>query len=1108
MKAVNRQNEQVLTNVSAYSMDEVRAAAGATAGLLGGTPEAQNLANQAVAQKVITDQIPALLRGKTGEQREQALDQVRNMLEQQGLGGAAIETVLTDLENKLAEGQGVSESELQEQIQKSFEATGKGAEALANLAKKYNDTIQKAIDLQDKYNRAILEANSYMRKATQVRLNAELDLAKALGRSPTLQELNKPFDVEVQSLTSGLVQQGALGAGQASDPMAIADAITQAERRKKELQDAGPELVAAAANLPQGAAGDAQREALNQQQLANIQAMGELTVASNEGRQALEKLANDGTKAANALAKIQEEQQALEGFASFAQSVFTAEPQQLAQMEIQATALDAALSGADPDFMKSRFNRQQAFAGLEQEKQFMTGQEYRDAQAKLLEESYRAQGIKGTDVVKKIGDKEFTLDQLLERVRGGIDETDPNVVAFREASEVQAKANEALGKLNLEQAFIIQEAMIGLEDFFTNEFPNILAQATTDARRDSEPKPETKPEERKPTATESQLAEAKKEREARKDEEKKAKADAKKAEENVMGWTPGAGRAMEARAARGRAEEATARRKAADARVTDLEARAKAEGETRAAQEAEEARAKAARDAEEKARREREGAAEVDATLQRQGQRAPRRTRPLQQPQGTPAERAAARVASMSGLPGSTPQTYGGYQQPQAQAQAQVAATPAPQVDEFTRKRLEAEKRGITEGLTQQELVKAEKEKELKKKRNMLKAVRVAALGAGTLKNKEGEVVNPRVLAAQEAVAQAEADLASINEQMSEQQRRAQEINQTLAGQPKPTTTTDASLMTSDERRAAGIAAPPISPQAQAVANAMAAPVPSATYTNPATGNTLTGAAGGTLAMAENIVGVAQPPQDQIASAMVTANAGLIESFGMLVSLASGEPGLMVHDAKVLEAINYLQEPLSMMEIAAKNSLEGMAAEKIQPSAAQLALDPTGVTWGADIRRRREDFVSSQMNAATQNAGRRTVGPVELPPSAPVPVTAARPPSGAQPIATQAQTITVSAESLDGLTTFNTNFNSYVDKLINFQFPTIPDKIDVVLTGGNHTVDVRITGAAALEQLNKDMQKTAIAIMQPELQKLRDEISAKTGGAVKPSAALGNRPTG
>jgi hypothetical protein len=92
-----------------------------------------------------------------------------------------------------------------------------------------------------------------------------------------------------------------------------------------------------------------------------------------------------------------------------------------------------------------------------------------------------------------------------------------------------------------------------------------------------------------------------------------------------------------------------------------------------------------------------------------------------------------------------------------------------------------------------------------------------------------------------------------------------------------------------------------------------------------------------------------------------------------------------------------------------------------------------------------------------------------------------------------ANMITIDPQSLEGLATFNTNFGSYVDKLVNFTFPTIPEKIEMT---GTHTVDVRVSGAAAFESLQKgvkDMINTAIDAKMAEIWK-------QTGGQI------GSRP--
>lgn len=964
MRAVNRQNEQVLGNVSAYSMEEVRAAANATAGLLGGTPDAQNLANQAVGQKLVQDQIPALLRtaGKDTKAQDDALGSIENLLSSQGLDSDAIKTVLADLKNELAKGEGLSEAELQDTIQKSFSTVGKGLEALQNVTKKYNDTLQQARKFQADYNKAVLEAGSYLRKATQVRLNAELDLAKALGRSPTLEELNKPFDVEVASLTGRLVESGDLAAGAASDPMAIAAAISSAERRKQEIEQGAPELLGAAANIPGGPAGDPLRQELNQAQLDNIRAIGDLTIASAEGRQALEKLANDGTKAANALAKIQEEQQALEGFAAFAQNVFTAEPQQLAQMELQATALNAA-QASGPEFMQSRYNRQQAFAGLEQEKQFLTPQEYRDAQADLIRKSFEGQinpqtgqRTKGTDVVRKIGGKEFTLDQFIERIRGGVDQTDPNVVAFREASEVQAKANEALGKLNMEQAFIIQDAMNRLGFFLSTEFPDILTTAVIKAKEDAQTKPEVKPETkpRGPSTAESNvtrgegLVKSGKERLAAANAEFEALPWYERGQENVSRINKQrmeAQRDIETGTALVSTNKPIAEKdKAARAMEASLEAtrRSFEEAENKAKQ-TEENKAKA-EEAIDKAREAREGGRPVmvgsggqTVTAAYTGSYTPR----------TPEERRAQAdqdtEARFSGTrpPIQAPPAPGTGAQ---QATAQAVTPTADPIAQAIRQAQAAEASGAIERLGTSQ---TSKEKDIAKLEARAKAERIAAKAAGTY-------TGPTKSEA--ALASAQQDLASINEQI-----------------------------TAEKQRLAALAE-----QARLEAQG----------TQPTTGVVTT------------------PPT------------GTPIPLGGMTSTV--EPAQSAYDNR------NPQNPNALLPRTA----------------------PVPVT------------MPQQASYTNQQAVSTTGERVED-----------------KKMAREAQAITIDSASLESLNAFNTTFGSYVDKLVTFEFPTIPDVIEMK---GNHVVDVRISGAAAFEGLKKDFEK----MMQAEIKKAMGKIWDKTGGAM------------
>lgn len=1143
MRAVNRQNEQILGNVSAYSMEEVKAASSAAAGMMGGTPEAQKLANNAVGQKIVLDQIPNLLRNaKTDEERGAALEQIRGLLKEQGIEGSAIETVLTDLNNTMEKNKetGSSEADLQESVNKSFEVIGKGAETLQAVVKKYNDTLQQARKFQQDYNKAILEAGSYLRKATQVRLNAELELAKALGRSPTLEELNKPFDVEIGSLTSKLVGTGDLAAGQASDPMAIANAITSAEKRKAEIEKTNPDLFAAGAGIPAGAAGDPMREQLNQAQLANIQAVGELTVASNEGRQALEKLANDGSKAANALAKIQEEQQAMEGFGNFAQKVFTAEPEELAKMEINAAALNAS-QNAGPEFFKSRQNRQMAFAGLEQKREFMLPEEYRKERAQLIRKNFEAQGKKGDDVVTTIGGKDITLDELTKRLEGGVDETDPNVIEFRKATEIQAQANEALGMLNVEQALIVERAMLRLEAFLTDKFPNIIAKGNADAQEANKPPKMPEAKEKKPSATEEELKKAKTERDARVAEEKKAKEDAK----NTGGIRWGRGTGIDEMRAKDKAKEATAARKAADAKVADLEAKAKAEQEAAAQEQKVQDEQKTAADEAAKVKQKEADKAESQETLDR--------TRKTRTGENRP------RPTMTDGSTGRIPQSqveerYGSVR---SQAQAQQSTTPPVQaaqpVDKFAQGFYGRLAKDSQSKLDELNTLKAQQEKELAQKEKRLKLVRSAAMAAGP-----GRVeTSPYVQKAQEEFDMAQRGMESINQNIQEEQQRLSDFRNKAEGKP----TSIQSSPTNTSR------------------NPQTVPNTDRNETDRTENKELTQLTNDNIEATQAL----QPPLDLVA-AMATAAlesgsiythdvtleeqlAILNETMTAFAAMSAGDPGFMVTDTKVLEALNTMQTPLAILEqMAAASIAEGIVTRDVTLAEVAATITPaintvsagisglltpinsiTGVlapildTIAGPIKGIASYFgvklsdnqtrgivggamvggipgaiagygagttvdaaskpvsstaptspqIPNRAELAMNNANGRIV-------SAPIPATK---PSETTTISspntptTEGNLLSLNTESLEKLAKFNIDFASYVDKLVNFEFPSIPEKIEM---SGNHVVDVRITGAAAFEGLKKDFTN----MMQTEIKKAMGKIWSQSGGQ------MGERPAG
>lgn len=523
---VNRQNEQVLGNLSAYSADEVRAAASNTAGLLGGTPEANSIASTASAAKILQDQLPAMLRNvEPGQDQSVVVDQLRDMFKEQGMSSGAIDGVLKEIEDKInqnttTDGKSIGTliDEIDSGILGKFSQTAQeGANTLKNLAQTYNNTLQRAIDIQNEYNKVIMESNSYMRKAQTIRINAELDLAQALGKNPTLKEMNKAFDAEVNSLTSGLVASGDISPDKSADPFAILEGIRSATFKNENLKLDNVELQNRAGGLTDSPDDQKARKDLNQKQLDNIAIMGKNNAAIEESRQALEKLATDGSKAANALSKIKERQQLADNARGLARRLLTSDSGELADISRQGKAFNKVIQGrASEKELNSLQTRRDAFAGLDNIKSVLPESVARKMEAQLTRQMLQgtADGRKmlGMTFGKDSEGKSMTLDDALKNAEDGKDPVQEKYIAeYQRATDVQIQANEALAMLNQDSALLTQETMLKLQDFLNSRFPEIVSKAFSDARTDAQAKPtpetKTKQEERKNRETQKQATE-------------------------------------------------------------------------------------------------------------------------------------------------------------------------------------------------------------------------------------------------------------------------------------------------------------------------------------------------------------------------------------------------------------------------------------------------------------------------------------------------------------------------------------------------------------------------------------------------------------------------
>jgi TP901 family phage tail tape measure protein len=479
---VDRRNEQVVGNLLAYNPQEIQAAVAPIASALGGTEEANNLAANARVAQVLQSDLPARLRGaQTREDRLAIIDDLRAQFSNLGINTTASDAILKDIARTIEENQDVGTllEEIDNNIIGQFSnVVQQGQAALQNAVRAYNDNLQKLIDQQNKYNQALARAREYITKAGVIRLDAENKLAEALGQNVSLEKLNASIDLQTRSLTSGLVDRGALTQEEATDPTAIGQGIKQLRESNEALIRKNEEIRQVQAELGTDDKSQAKSRALDEEYRANMEAIAANNQALSDSKTALENLANSTAKADNALKKLQDSQREVAQGADFLQKVLTNTPQDNFEMTRQMGAFQALMNG-DQGVAMNPMGRRDAFAGLEIYRSLgLSDAEYNSARADVLEAQLAAQGVDTSQQIT-VGQNQFTIDELLERMRNP--EDSPEVKAYKEAVQEQIDANMMLADLEYQNAEMIAQTIESLENYFRTEFPNALKDALSGA---------------------------------------------------------------------------------------------------------------------------------------------------------------------------------------------------------------------------------------------------------------------------------------------------------------------------------------------------------------------------------------------------------------------------------------------------------------------------------------------------------------------------------------------------------------------------------------------------------------------------------------------------
>jgi len=495
---VDRTSEQILANPAAYSVDEIRGAAANLAGITGGTTEASEFANTAVANKIIQDQLPAILAQTEGQNVEEVVDKLKTAIETalpdfdfRGPASSGVNQIFDQitktLEQNRSSRQGTTFDEIAQSsiLETASKTAAEGAKAAASVQKAYNDSLEKSIALQNQAMQKYMEAAEWARKASSIRLNADLELQRALGNNISANQLAAPAEAEIKSLTEGLIQGGSL------DPKQISRAIEQQNISNSKLEES---INQRQSNFGLLTGGDPQKvkefgEALE----ADRAALLKNKQAVNDASSGLKRLAEDGSRAAAALTAIQNAQQAAGAAVNTFKKLLTSSPQEIQQTNKNLEAAIAVQTGTATQAQLQNYEfRQQAFAGADMFGELIPEQGRRAMQADFIEQMLMADPNADMDRViaryydptaneGKGGEVSLTQREALERYRKGPEDS-PEVQAYKDAVNVQANAALELGRLANVAAETLVSGSKALFDDLKEKLPGILEKAFADVR--------------------------------------------------------------------------------------------------------------------------------------------------------------------------------------------------------------------------------------------------------------------------------------------------------------------------------------------------------------------------------------------------------------------------------------------------------------------------------------------------------------------------------------------------------------------------------------------------------------------------------------------------
>jgi TP901 family phage tail tape measure protein len=451
----DRLNENILSNLGAYSNQEISDAIKNLGDKVGFDPEfSKRLEATALSMRTLETSLPqilsragALQKGGSFEADQEAIkDEIRNSLK--GLGDVDVEQIVNDtmsaIQDKRISTQETSLSEIansSQTLQKILQAYNDQLKTAEQAQKAYNDMLAEVNTRMNQYVDALGRATDYQIKASDIRLNSEVQLREALKQEVSLMDMNAAFNQSIAKLTDVSAPNGQkLGA--TGDPIEIARRQDMLEAEKARIEKRRDQF---AVNSPQW-----------------NQLNASLVKTTNEARnlaKAQEKLASDTTRASNAMSKIQSINQAREGARGQLFDVFKNinNPQWVQSFINSVGSYTRVLSGRG-----NLADLGPAIDALERRLQTL-----QPADADREREAFARQAA---EVVARAtgagaGEAQNIVNQLLKL--GGFGEDgalNQAIKEFRDANETAAKANEQIAARTKEGADYLYNKVIQAAD--------------------------------------------------------------------------------------------------------------------------------------------------------------------------------------------------------------------------------------------------------------------------------------------------------------------------------------------------------------------------------------------------------------------------------------------------------------------------------------------------------------------------------------------------------------------------------------------------------------------------------------------------------------------